>query len=98
MPSNAARVCRRGESGVPCIFGVFIQFGHARGLGPGRASHAEGWTHYLGRLAEVAAGRVPVRLMAATANASTDVEVEAAAAYFSALKPQANLTVIETDE
>src|SRR3954465_9330085 len=41
--------------------------------------------------------RVPVRLMTATGKAVTDPEVEAAAAYFSALKPQANLKVIESD-
>src|SRR3954453_8537898 len=42
--------------------------------------------------------RAPVRLMIATAKASTDPEVELAAAYFSALKPQSNLTVIEADQ
>src|SRR4051794_18030593 len=36
--------------------------------------------------------------MIGTAKASTDPEVEVAAAYFSGLTPQANLTVIEADQ
>jgi len=41
--------------------------------------------------------RSPVTLMTAIAKAATDAEVEAAAAYFSSLKPKANIKVVETD-
>lgn len=41
--------------------------------------------------------RAPQRLMIATAKAITNDEVKAAAAYFSALKPKANLRVVEAD-
>lgn len=39
---------------------------------------------------------LPVRLMVGVAKAATTAEVETAAAYFSALKPHANRTVVET--
>lgn len=41
--------------------------------------------------------RSPVLLMTAIAKAATDTEVQAAAAYFSSLKPKANIKVVETD-
>jgi cytochrome c553 len=41
--------------------------------------------------------RSPVVLMTAIAKAATDAEVQAAAAYFSSLKPRANIKVVETD-
>jgi cytochrome c553 len=41
--------------------------------------------------------RSPVLLMTAIAKAATDNEVQAAAAYFSSLKPKANIKVVETD-
>jgi cytochrome c553 len=41
--------------------------------------------------------RSPSLLMTAIAKASTEEEAKAAAAYFSALKPKANIKVIETD-
>ena len=41
--------------------------------------------------------RSPVVLMTSLAKDITDAEVEAAAAYFSALKPRANIKVVETD-
>lgn len=41
--------------------------------------------------------RSPVLLMTAIAKAATDAEVQAAAAYFSALKPKQNTKVVETD-
>jgi cytochrome c553 len=41
--------------------------------------------------------RSPVLLMTAVAKATTDAEVEAAAAYFSSLKPKPNIKVVETD-
>jgi cytochrome c553 len=41
--------------------------------------------------------RVPPKLMIALAKAATDAEVQAAAAYFSALKPKAVIKVVETD-
>jgi cytochrome c553 len=41
--------------------------------------------------------RGPVLLMTAIAKASTDAEVQAAAAYFSSLKPKPNIKVVETD-
>ena len=41
--------------------------------------------------------RVPSKLMISLSKAATDAEVEAAAEYFSALKPKAIIRVIETD-
>src|SRR3954453_20003513 len=41
--------------------------------------------------------RLPPALMISLAKAATDAEVEAAAAYFSSLKPRAKLKVVETD-
>jgi cytochrome c553 len=41
--------------------------------------------------------RVPPRLMISLSKAATDAEVEAAAAYFSALKPKSIVRVVETD-
>src|ERR1700732_5343767 len=41
--------------------------------------------------------RSPVLLMTAVAKAATDAEVEAAAAYFSSLKPKSTIKVVETD-
>src|SRR6202047_4859633 len=41
--------------------------------------------------------RSPVLLMTAIAKAATDAEVQAAAAYFSALKPKPVIKVVETD-
>ena len=41
--------------------------------------------------------RSSVVLMTSLAKDITDAEVEAAAAYFSALKPRANIKVVETD-
>jgi cytochrome c553 len=41
--------------------------------------------------------RSPVLLMIAVAKATTDAEVEAAAAYFSSLKPKETIKVVETD-
>jgi len=41
--------------------------------------------------------RSPVLLMNAIAKAATEEEIRAAAAYFSSLKPRANIKVIETD-
>jgi cytochrome c553 len=41
--------------------------------------------------------RSPVLLMTAIAKAATDAEVQAAAAYFSSLKPKSNIKVVETD-
>jgi cytochrome c553 len=41
--------------------------------------------------------RSPVLLMTAIAKAATDAEVQAAAAYFSQLKPKSNIKVIEAD-
>jgi cytochrome c553 len=41
--------------------------------------------------------RSPVTLMTAIAKAAADAEVTAAAAYFSSLKPKANIKVVETD-
>lgn len=41
--------------------------------------------------------RSPVLLMTAIAKAATDAEVQAAAAYFSSLKPKPNIKVVETD-
>lgn len=41
--------------------------------------------------------RAPTMLMIALSKAVTDEEVAAAAAYFSALKPRANIRVVETD-
>jgi cytochrome c553 len=41
--------------------------------------------------------RSPVLLMTAIAKAATDAEVQAAAAYFSSLKPKPNVKVVETD-
>jgi cytochrome c553 len=41
-------------------------------------------------------GRVPVQLMLSLSRAASDAEVEAAAAYFSALKPRATIKVVET--
>jgi cytochrome c553 len=41
--------------------------------------------------------RSPVLLMTAVAKATTDAEVQAAAAYFSSLKPKSNIRVVETD-
>jgi cytochrome c553 len=41
--------------------------------------------------------RSPVTLMTAIAKAATDAEVQAAAAYFSSLKPKSNIRVVETD-
>jgi cytochrome c553 len=41
--------------------------------------------------------RSPSLLMTAIAKASTDEEAKAAAAYFSSLKPKANIKVVETD-
>ncbi len=41
--------------------------------------------------------RVPPQLMASLSRAATDAEVEAAAAYFSALSPRAIIRVVETD-
>jgi cytochrome c553 len=41
--------------------------------------------------------RSPVLLMSAIAKAATDDEVQAAAAYFSSLKPKPNIKVVETD-
>jgi cytochrome c553 len=41
--------------------------------------------------------RSPVLLMTAIAKAATDAEAQAAAAYFSSLKPKPNIKVIETD-
>jgi cytochrome c553 len=41
--------------------------------------------------------RSPVLLMTAVAKAATDAEVQAAAAYFSSLKPKATIKVVETD-
>ncbi|MBI2360287.1 MAG: c-type cytochrome [Deltaproteobacteria bacterium] len=41
--------------------------------------------------------RAPVQLMVSLSRAVTDAEVEAAAAYFSALKPKATIRVVETD-
>ena len=42
-------------------------------------------------------GRAPQALMIKTAKAATDEEVREAAAYFSALKPKANIRVVESD-
>jgi cytochrome c553 len=41
--------------------------------------------------------RVPPKLMIATAKGATDAEIQAAAAYFSALKPKALIKVVETE-
>jgi cytochrome c553 len=41
--------------------------------------------------------RVPTQLMTSLSKAATDVEVEAAAAYFSALKPESLIKAVETD-
>jgi cytochrome c553 len=41
--------------------------------------------------------RSPVLLMTAIAKSATDAEVQAAAAYFSSLKPKTNIKVVETD-
>jgi cytochrome c553 len=41
--------------------------------------------------------RSPVMLMTAIAKAATDAEAQAAAAYFSSLKPKSNIKVVETD-
>jgi len=41
--------------------------------------------------------RSPATFMTAVAKAATDAEVKAAAAYFSSLKPKANIKVLETD-
>jgi cytochrome c553 len=41
--------------------------------------------------------RSPVLLMTAIAKAATDAEVQAAAAYFSSLKPKPNIKIVETD-
>jgi cytochrome c553 len=41
--------------------------------------------------------RSPVLLMTAIAKAASDAEVQAAAAYFSSLKPKPNIRVVETD-
>jgi cytochrome c553 len=41
--------------------------------------------------------RSPVLLMTATAKAATDAEIEAAATYFSSLKPKSVIKVVETD-
>jgi cytochrome c553 len=41
--------------------------------------------------------RSPVTLMTAIAKAATDAEVQAAAAYFSSLKPKSNIRVVEAD-
>jgi cytochrome c553 len=41
--------------------------------------------------------RSPVTLMMAISKAATDAEIEAAANYFSALKPTPNIKVVETD-
>jgi cytochrome c553 len=41
--------------------------------------------------------RSPVLMMTAIAKAATDAEVQAAAAYFSALKPKSIINVVETD-
>jgi cytochrome c553 len=41
--------------------------------------------------------RGPIVLMTSTAKAATDAEVQAAAAYFSALKPKSNIKVVETN-
>ena len=41
--------------------------------------------------------RSPVLLMSAMAKTATDEEVQAAAAYFSFLKPKPNIKVVETD-
>lgn len=41
--------------------------------------------------------RISVLLMTAIAKAATDAEVQAAAAYFSALKPKSTIKVVETD-
>jgi cytochrome c553 len=41
--------------------------------------------------------RSPVLLMTAVSKAATDTEVQAAAAYFSSLKPKSTIKVIETD-
>ena len=41
--------------------------------------------------------RSPALLMTAIAKAATDAEVQAAAAYFSSLKPKPNIKVVETD-
>ena len=41
--------------------------------------------------------RSPVTVMVAIAKASNDDEIEAAAAYFSSLKPRTNIKVVETD-
>jgi len=41
--------------------------------------------------------RSPVLLMTAIAKAATDAEVQAAAAYFSQLKPKSNIKVVEAD-
>ena len=41
--------------------------------------------------------RSPVLLMTAIAKAATEAEAQAAAAYFSSLKPKANIKVVETD-
>ena len=42
--------------------------------------------------------RSPVLMMTAVANAATDAEVQAAAAYFSALKPKPTIKVVEADK
>jgi cytochrome c553 len=41
--------------------------------------------------------RSPVMLMTAIAKAATDAEAQAAAAYFSSLKPKSNIKMVETD-
>jgi cytochrome c553 len=41
--------------------------------------------------------RSPVLLMTAIAKAATDAEAQTAAAYFSSLKPKANIRIVETD-
>ena len=42
-------------------------------------------------------GRVPPSLMIALSKPITDAEVEAAAAYFSALRPRKRIKVVESD-
>ncbi|MEE4362125.1 MAG: c-type cytochrome [Pseudomonadales bacterium] len=50
-----------------------------------------------GRRSTAVPGRGPTRLMIAGAQAMTDAEIEAAAAYFSSLEPVARMRVEETD-
>jgi cytochrome c553 len=50
-----------------------------------------------GRRGTSVAERLPPKLMISLAKAATDAEIQAAAEYFSSLKPRATIKVIETD-